>query len=292
MDSSLYFFLQYLVMSLDGLTTGIMFELLLPPRNASSFGRYARPFCFWVLVLLICLPSYLMHYKVLPVMNLLFTAAGTVTLIIVLYQTGMKDAFFLFALYFVLMFIGEASAQFLFSSLYEAGLDWTKDRAIMPLLTISVLVFFYKLAAAFWLRRPDRFRIIRSPWLYGPAAGILLYSFFSSAAFAITGNGQWTLRDRFSTLVYLLAGFAALSACLLFQSLKKRDLLKSLETYYAEQQAYYRTLEQKEQETARIRHDLVNILGTVQTLAAQDHPEDAVKILREFTSRIRARRTE
>lgn len=123
MKDDLYFLAQYLVMSLDGLSTGIMMEMILTARNRNRCSRWCRPLCFWFMVLLICLPSYLMHYKILPIVNLGFTIAGTVFLILFLYESSLRQALFLFALYFLILFLGEIALLVCFPAAYASGVD-------------------------------------------------------------------------------------------------------------------------------------------------------------------------
>lgn len=91
------YLLQYLVMSLDGLSTGIMMEILYRksyPKRGFLLGRIIS---YWLLALVICFPSYILHYKIWTMLNLAANIAGVVFLNVYYYRSSVKEALLSFS---------------------------------------------------------------------------------------------------------------------------------------------------------------------------------------------------
>lgn len=192
MTTEMWLFAQFILQTLDGFTTGLMMELSLEKRDVPLPSRLSRILCYYALVFLICLPSWLMHYKVLPTINLLFTIAGTIFLTMKLYGASFRQSVTLFGFYLLIGCFAELALAYFYPLAFEMQVDWTKDVMFEPLFTTMLLVSVLKIVFALLYRMMGQDRAERSifPILYGINLVLFvlllipLYMFFTSQSHA------------------------------------------------------------------------------------------------------------
>lgn len=127
---------------------------------------------------------------------------------------------------------------------------------------------------------------MRNPWL-AVLTGFEIISFALLAGyFSVSGNQEWTVRDRFSLVAFLMPVLASLTALLMILYLKKKDELQTSEKYYLQQKNSYRSLELSSRVLTGIRHDLNNIQAALISLIEQEQFDAARRILNDFSRRI------
>lgn len=149
------YLLQYLVMSLDGLSTGIMMEILYRksyPKRGFLLGRIIS---YWLLALVICFPSYILHYKIWTMLNLAANIAGVVFLNVYYYRSSVKEALLSFFFYYVSAATAELIAMLLQPDIMNAASDWTQTMMIPFVLTTHLIALISKIIVALFLTRKE-----------------------------------------------------------------------------------------------------------------------------------------
>lgn len=147
------YFLQYLVMTLDGLSTGIMMEILYRkafPKRGFLLGRILS---YWFLAIVICFPSYLLHYRIWPMINLAANVIGIVGLNIYWYRSNLKRAFLAFFFYYATATAAELLTLLIKLDLTQMAPDWTKTMIIPFIMTMILIGLIAKIAVGFSLTR-------------------------------------------------------------------------------------------------------------------------------------------
>lgn len=291
MTTEMWLFAQFILQTLDGFTTGLMMELSLEKRNCTLRSRLGRVLCYYTLVFLICLPSWLMHYKVLPTINLLFTIAGTIFLTMKLYGASFRQAVTLFGFYLLIGCFAELALAYFYPLAFEMQVDWTKDVMFEPLFTTMLLVSVLKIVFALLYRMMGQDRAERSifPILYGINLVLFvlllipLYMFFTSQSHASPQEVTRNLVIYFGFFTSILLFSAVVFRTQHIQDTKSLDHAR----VYAElQNQYYTSLEKNSQAQARLFHDYKNVITACRGLLLQNQAEEARGILQEFSCRL------
>lgn len=290
MTREMWLFAQFMVQTLDGVTTGLMMEIALNPKDRRWSRRLGRIACYYIMVLLICLPSWLMHYKILPVINLAFTIVGTVGLTMKLYGASLKQAVILFGFYYLLSGVGELSLAYLYPEAFAIQVDWTQDVMFEPLFTAMVLMGFLKLAFAVFYRQKGPRKTEKDLF---PA--VFLISLFLLALMLIpiykVFNGDSPNPDRIMRSMYIM--FTYFTCLMLISGIifawQSRTNAKSLDkarVFSDLQNGYYTSLEQNSQAQAKLIHDYKNVLLAARSLLASGQEAEARSILSGFQQRL------
>lgn len=291
MTTEMWLFAQFILQTLDGFTTGLMMELSLEKRDVTLPSRLSRILCYYALVFLICLPSWLMHYKVLPTINLLFTIAGTIFLTMKLYGASFRQSVTLFGFYLLIGCFAELALAYFYPLAFEMQVDWTKDVMFEPLFTTMLLVSVLKIVFALLYRMMGQDRAERSifPILYGINLVLFvlllipLYMFFTSQSHASPQEITRNLVIYFGFFTSILLFSAVVFRTQHIQDTKSLDHAR----VYAElQNQYYTSLEQNSQAQARLFHDYKNVITACRGLLRQNQADEAQTILQEFSRRL------
>lgn len=288
MSEFLYMFAQYMVMGLEGLSTGFMLDLLCHPQKSRPADRMKRAGLFWGLVLLICLPSYLQKEKTATLLNLAVTIGGFLYLMHRLYGTSLKKGMVWLCVWYALILCAEILVLLIYPEPDLVSADWTRDHALMPLAFCQLAAVFFKMAFVMTAAYRRRSEVQRDP--YALILGLYLLTFLLSVPyFFLTIFREDSNTDSstvFTLFITYVLGFLFCTCLFLIQSRTRRRQLDRLEQYYDLQSKYYSQLEQSSLKTAKIRHDYKNILASLGYLLEEGQSEEALQMLEDFSMRM------
>lgn len=246
-------FAQYLVMSLDGLTTGIFFELLLRKKAGAVLkgNSWIRILSFFLLTLLICLPSLILRYKVLPTANLFAYCLGMTWLLRSFYGVSRRKALYLFGCYFMISFVSETFWMLVHPGNTYQALDWTRDAALSVFAAGQLLVFMMKLLFAAVSRLHENGRIRRDPFAAAYACFLVMFIPGLPALDAcLSGRGEnfFTEAEKFNFVVLYLSAFACASLLLFWSEKREARRVREMNDLIAlEEQAGKQTVLEMEE---------------------------------------------
>lgn len=296
MSASFILFLQYILCSLDGLTTGVMMELSLPAKNTAPSARAGRVLSYFLLVLLICFPSWILHYKVLPAVNLVFTVAGTIWLTMKLYGTSFRTAVILFGFYLMITSFSELVMLVFYPDVFTTQFDWTQDLypeplfatflVVMPIKALFGLVYRYK-----GLKKAEQKFF---PLMFGANLCVMCL-LLMPLYMLISQPNPHPERILFSMINYLFFFSAMLLLAalqFLFQKQQDRRSVNHLRQFSQMQNDYYTSVERTSQAQAKLLHDYKNVLAASRSLLAQNQQQEAKELLAGFAGRLEQSRLE
>lgn len=296
MPASFILFLQYILCSLDGLTTGVMMELSLPAKNTSYSARAGRILSYFLLVLLICFPSWAMYYKVLPAVNLVFTVASTIWLTMKLYGTSFRTAVILFGFYLMITSFSELVMLVFYPDVFVNQFDWTQDLypeplfatflALLPVKALFGLLYRYK-----GLKKAERRVFPLMFWMNLCVMCLLLMPLYM----LITQPNPHP--ERFlSSMVNYMCFFSAMLLLagmqFIFQKHQDSASVDHLREFSQMQNDYYTSVERTSQAQAKLLHDYKNVLAASRSLLAQNQHQEAKELLAGFAGRLEQSRME
>lgn len=291
MPVSIILFLQYFVQCLDGLTTGLMYEIALKPEKQKFSQRIFRIFCFFTMITLICLPSYLLHYKILPTVNLIFTLLGTVYLVMRLYKVSLIRALILFAFYILIICVAEITAAVISPEVFEYQMDWTRDIMLGPLFYAWMMTFIAKMAVGIFYRTKGRIQAERTllPNLY--YLNILIFGLLCIPLYRMNLGPEAPTLEVGKYIILFLGLFViiALITAGIFrlQYLQDCRSLDHARIFADLQNRYYSSVEKNSLAQAKLIHDYKNVILSVRSLLSQGLYKDAKELLEDFHSRLR-----
>lgn len=287
--SPTYYFLQFIVMTTDGLSTGWLAEMLFGAKARSKSGKAIRIMSFWILVILICLPSFLLHRKILPILNLAAYFAGIAFLMKAFYGSGLKESGIFMLSYLVLSLISESISLMFMNLAGWSGYDWTvhpmMEAAAFGQFCMAALKLIYGKAVIRSRKKKISSGLIYFCFWLGifclPVALPLLYT---SSTVPYLKDGDFLMVASSITLMIIPC---IASAVFFFGGKKKSDqMLSHLQEYSESQSAYYESLEASDRKLEKIRHDYKNIMMTVRGLVREKRNEEALAMLEEFSDRM------
>lgn len=286
--SRLYFFVQYIVMSLEGLSTGVMFELLLGRTSPACRTSKAsvRIFSFFLLALLICFPSFLFQKKILPFLNLIAYFFGTVFLLMHFYGTSRRHACFLFCCYLMMTFAAEITWMMLYPGNSYTPVDWTRDPGIGYFLTGQLTVLAVKLFFLIMVSLGRKQKILSDPYLSVCLVFLVLFALSVPTVRAcITGTTDtaFPAEERFNITIYLLAVFC--SSALVFLARKQSAAVRmaQLESTELLQQSFQEEAESRKHHLLQMQAGFREDADLLQTLLKNGKTGQAREKLAELT---------
>lgn len=290
MSAPAWLFIQYLLNTLDGLTTGMMMECSLKASRQDLGIRVFRICCYWFMVALICLPSYLMHYKILPALNLVFTVLGTVGLTIVLYGTSLRQSIILFGFYLMLICLCELIMMVFYPDVFTTQFDWTSDINPEPL--FAGVLFLLPLKCGFGLvyRYKGLEKAERNIFHLLFTINLILMSLLLVPLYMLISSSEPDPVRTIQSLINYASFFTMLLllSALLFYLQQKHDAGRAshLSVYSDLQNQYYSSMKRNSQMQAKLLHDYKNVLLSARSLLLQHQEEEARNLLLSFRSRL------
>lgn len=274
---------------MDGLTTGLMLEMALSRRESSLKHRLFRIACYFGLVALICLPSWLLHHKFLPALNLVFTFAGFCFLTMKLYGVRLQKAATLFALYLFAGCLSELVFAFLFQIPAMDGNDWTQDVIIEPLFLSMLFTAGLKLLLAWLYRLKGQEKTERKLIPHLCFFSLLLWFLLAVPFWNMARQTSTQKQGAWNLLIYFFC-FLSVMACLalIFHSQMQHNTrsLQAARDLSEMQNQYYTWLEKNSQAQARLFHDYKNVMAACQGLLRQERQAEACQVLQDFQQRL------
>lgn len=280
--------LQQAVLSLEGLLHGICLNCMLTPK------RPAQPFWLRVLVfygafLMIMSCTWISGVKMPGFINLLVVC----TVFQILMKYMFQEKWHVKLLAYLTLYVCLVAADILTSGLYilvlqRDSLDSMTQDMLGPLcfgMFLAALLDW--LACSIWLRR-------KSPRSSSAlmASACLGVTFLYTVYFAF---GLFGTQDGFnpailgaSLLSFAGTGLAIAFCFYLQQKQGKQNQVEweNLNRIRGRQEAFFRTLEEQERKASFIRHDHLNVLGTVSQLLSQEQEQPALQLLEEYQNRM------
>lgn len=289
MSREFWLFAQYLVQCMDGVTTGLMLETALSEKDDPLSRRCFRIACYFGLVALICLPSWLLHHKFLPALNLIFTIAGFCVLTTRLYGVRLQKAATLFALYLFAGCLSELVFAVLFQIPAMEGNDWTQDVIFEPLFLSMLFTAGLKLLLAWLYRLKGQEKTDRQLIPHLCFFSLLLWFLLAVPFWNMARQASSERQGTWSLLIYFFC-FLSVTACLALifhsQRLHNTRSLQAARDLSEMQNRYYTWMEQNSQAQARLFHDYKNVIAACRGLLRQERPEEACQVLQDFQQRL------
>lgn len=275
--NELMFFLQYIVMSLDGLSTGIMMEILYRRSNPKRGFMLGRVLSYWLLAALICLPSYLLHYKIWPSLNLAANIAGIVYLNIYYYHCSFKKAFLAFFFYIVTAASSELITLLLFPEAFYHAVDWTQNLFIPVIMVTFAIALIAKISVALLLSKKKadtNSALLVLIWL--SMAYILAYFL---VIFSV--DNEYNNELLYSVGLFIGSGFSVLAGIILslyvINTNSNRKLNRSLELSSL-QKKFYEQLRQNHQDILVVRDNYSNAIGQLIDYVQNHQTQNAIEL--------------
>lgn len=282
MSEEFGFFLQYLLITLDGLTSGIMIEGI---RGNLAPGRFSskcifRVCCYWIMEIVLMMPDWLLHRRINSGLNMVLQLSGYCLVTKMIYRCTWKKSFEAFCLYLVGGLAGEMTYHLLHPGLLGSQF-WPSELMIGTVLQVEILLFFSKM---FFMKLYLAFQKDRKLWFLDPV--LLAMTVIAVSTFVITPAVlNASTSQQSSTLDVLYPIFVAFSLCVLYLMVTGRAQESGLASRIRKKSEEQNKIRDPEEEArlARLRHDARNISIAVSGLA-QDHPDEALKLLESVRS--------
>lgn len=289
MSTAFWLFAQYLLQCMDGFTTGLMLETALTGQDEKLKNRLIRIGCYFGLVALICLPSWLLHHKFLPALNLVFTFAGFCVLTMKLYGVRMQKAATLFALYLFAGTLSELIFAFLFQIPAMEGNDWTRDVIFEPMFLGMFFTAGLKQLLAWIYRLKGQEKTERKLIPHLCFFSLLLWFLLAVPFWNMARQTGSEKQGAWNLFIYFFC-FLSVMACLALifrgQTLHNARSLQAARVLAQMQNQYYTLLEQNSQAQARLFHDYKNVMAACRGLLLQERQEEACLLLQDFQQRL------
>lgn len=286
MPLQLIIFIQYLVSTLDGFDTGLMFEIA--NSKAEDQGRpefrLSRVLPFWASALVMMLFKVIAGAPTPPVwLNMLQTLA-VIMLLRVIYHLSWVRVMAWTMIWYGTAIVVEIPAYILYPEIITAGLNWTREDALFLLVFVQLMGFIVRVLTGFMIRRKDSFGWKDPQMLVylGLAVGIVFL--FPILEKTSAPNQMYFLNVYIPfTAVASLAVFG----CVIAHWLHARFRMNIEKTKVLSEPALSSVQNsQSEEELAKIRHDAGNVMSTVSSLFESGRKEEAEAILRSLSEKM------
>ncbi len=280
--------LQQFVLSMEGLLHGICLNCMLTPKHPKQ-PFWLRVAYFYGSFLVIMSFSWISGMRVPSYINLVMVC----TVFQILMKFVFQEKWHVRLLAYLTLYVCLAAADILISCLYvlvlqRNSLDYMAEDVLMQVcggMLIAAMLDW--LACSLWLqRRSTRFS---SSLMAGACLAVtFLHTVYFAFGIFGTQNGFNPAILGASLLSFAGTG-SAIAFCFYFQQKQgKQNQLEweNLSRIRSSQEAFFRTLEEQERKTSFIRHDHLNVLGTVSQLLAQEQVQPALQLLDDYQNRM------
>ena len=273
-------FWQFVVITLDGLSTGIMMEIMFSgrPKKTKRATPGIRVFYYWLLAILICLPSYLLRIKILPLLNLIANIGGIILLGAFFYGRSAKEGLIDFLLYYITASSAESLWVIFHPEMLAEMPDWTKDPMFYETVMCQLLALVAKISVAclviFWKRKnKERMTEILTVICF-------FIAFFYCMLLPEMGRGSE--QDLFSQSILVIPQITAIvlgMICfmLIVFARTSRDLRESKE-YSELQESYMKLVRQSHADIEKIREEYRDFANEELSLLDQGKTDEALKL--------------
>lgn len=270
--------MQYLLVSLDGLTTGIMIELILGSSEKSLPGRIGRIGCFWLLELVLMLPKLIQGNATTTSLGQLLQLAGHVLLIMRLYRVSWLNGLKWFLAYLLASCAGELLYLSAHPDVFMRMANWTRENVLISLAETEVLVFCIKMLFVALVRN-QRWNRLKNPYFIFYAvyslSVILLYPILIRA-----GQSVQTGHIRSIMPCFLFASTAVFFLMTLSWIRVKKDLCQC--TAFEESGTDCSAGQFSDESLEKFRHDQQNMTQTVVSLIENGSEDEAIALLKQM----------
>lgn len=290
MSIDLEFFLQYFLVSLDGLFVGIMMEMAFG-KSQTDQKRYwlkaaGRVFCFWVLSLLLVMPGYPNRVRLQPVASLILNLVGVSCLIKVFYKAKWKDLIFWVFVCQISNVLAEVIVLSCIPAKTVVSIDYSQEIHLQIYLIGTLLLALLRPGIVILLRQPfinwDKIAkpLLLAIMVLGPAS-ILLVRVLR------TGDKMVVRSIQISIALFLVVFVIILIASIMTRK-ATLDKLRHVKEIMSFQDQYFESLRENDLKIQKIRHDYKNVLLTVSALLKQDKAHQALEILHSLQKELDA----
>lgn len=284
MNQEFAYFIQYLLITLDGLTSGIMIEGVFGGFAPGKFGKKSvlRICSFWLMEIVLMMPDWLMHRRPSQFLNILLQVLGYTVVTRFVYRTTWKRGFESYVLYFIGGFTGELLYHLTHPDLLGTQ-HWQNQLMISTIAPFEILMLFTKLLT---MKMTLVFRNNPKYWFLDPM--ILLLGLIGVGIASLTPVVLSASPERqASTLIIFYPGLllACLSILYLMISGRLSEPLFTKKTRPNRSELEgSQILSEEELKMAKLRHDAKNIGAAVETLIENSKTEEVLEILQKMDS--------
>lgn len=282
MNLSLIIFIQYLLVTFDGLTMGLFFEIGSRKTNEkeNSMVSRGRILAFWMMELVLMLFKLTAGTPTTPFWLNVLQFAAEISLLRILYHYSWPKVAIWLAAALGCGFLAEITMIFAHPEIVKQAINWTRENALALLIPTELLALVFRLLMALAIRRKDGYgwkdpQILLYPLI---ALGVLfvypILSLTSQANQAIFLQSYLPQITIFSLIVLTYVIGRWMHARFRMNIEKNRN-----------QSTENRIQENREDEKlARLHHDAGNISLTIAHLIESGQEEEALRILESLSS--------
>ncbi len=277
-------FAQFLIMTTDGIYAGLMMELAFSGRKENWKNAAWRIFLFWIFSILVYLPSYLLRKWSGAGLTLLINAAGMIGLIYFCYGRKLSRALFWYLIYLVSGILASVVMISFTTDERLALFDWTSvlDPQYFALGNALSLLIRPSLV---WLVHQTQKKSRRTVDRILTLMMIFVPVIVLSVLLMRLSNHGMKLAFRSTFLILIIFFLMIVLIFITFRSRMEKEL-EGRRKVIAFQDLYYETLQKRDLETEKLRHDYKNILLTVQSLILSGRQDQAREILVNILSEL------
>lgn len=269
--------LQYLLVTADGLTSGIMIELGtggVPGKN-SWLQRMGRVSSYWMMELLLMIPKLVQGQAVTSGISQVLQVLAYLIMTKKLYSVSWLGSLKWFAMYLVASQTGELLVMSAHPQEFASVINWTREPMLFTLIETEISMFCFKILLTVMICRKKKRWL--DPWFFGYAvycaALVLIYPILVSAD-----------SSQFNILARTYVPFILLICVVTFVLMSWR-----LIRLYGDLRAERQILENGHQTVngsmtdepvlSKLRHDSKNIELTLTELIENDQIPEALEMI-------------
>ncbi len=282
------FIFQQFIMTLEGPVHGFCYNHMLTPRNPAQPG-WVRVLAFWGIYTLVVSVNWITGVRVSGYINLLVAVTLTQTALYFFFQEKLQTRIFAF----MLLFLMQAAADLCVSFFYivvqrHASANFMEDEMISVMITVMMVGALLE-GFGCWLWRKRRgiqtngFAVALSALVV-----IFLYMVFITVG-VIVYQGSFDPSFVGSAIVSMGSVAVFLLICFYYQQKQKKENeveWENLMNLKKMQEEFYCSLEEQERKISFIRHDHLNVLGTVHQLLEEQETQEARMVLEDYLQRL------
>lgn len=286
--SPLYFVLQEFVMTLEGVTHGFCFSLMLTPKRENC-PRWLQVLLMWGVFVVVMSINWISGIRVVGYISLVFSFVLVQLMLKAVYREPLKTRIWAWMLLYMLEAVADLAVSFVYIVILGAEHVNHMQDEMIPVLCIVTLVGFVLELCGSLIYRKRRKKGTEGYVVAASAMMVILLYVLMIACGMFFWQGNYTA--PFLTCLWVSVGGTAiiLMICLGTQRRQKKENRMEWENLVRlrqSQEDFFCRLEKLERETSFIRHDHVNVLGTITQLLEQSQIAEAKEILESYLDRM------
>lgn len=272
--------LQYFIVTLDGLTSGLMIEAVTGGVEGKNkwFQRAGRILSFQLMEIILMLPKLILGRATTSGPGQLLQFAGYVFLTRKMYGMKWQSCVNWFFIYLLTGVGGELFCLSCHPDVFMNASNWTRENVLLSLTETELCIFLFKSLYAGLAVQKKRRHWLEPEFLFFAgfsALNLFLYPYLIRSDLL----KQNVLIRGYIPLLLLIYLFTFALSCYHWMHVQsRRSISRSLRETESEQIRKHAALQSPE----KIKHDAKNIEETLRTLIAEDETEEAIDLLSQI----------